>query len=82
VRDTCSVRLARLYVTEHFRSDADVRPAAWLVGRPGELVWVSQGVWGGYSLGFPSGRLISSNMATWVLSSQDSSVSPQTVQSA
>jgi hypothetical protein len=32
--------------------------------------------------GVPSGRLTNSNMATWVLSSQDSSVSPQTLQFA
>ncbi len=30
--------------------------------------------------GFPSGRLNSSNVATWVLSNQDSSVAPQTLQ--
>ena len=29
--------------------------------------------------GFPSGRLTSSNVATWVLSNQDSSVAPQTL---
>jgi len=33
-------------------------------------------------LGVPSGRLTNSNMATWVFSSQDSSVSPQTLQFA
>ena len=32
--------------------------------------------------GFPSGRLTSSNVATWVLSNQDSSVAPQTLQDA
>jgi hypothetical protein len=32
--------------------------------------------------GFPSGRLNSSNVATWVLSNQDSSVAPQTLQDA
>ena len=32
--------------------------------------------------GVPSGRLTNSNMATWVFSNQDSSVSPQTVQFA
>ena len=32
--------------------------------------------------GFPSGRLTSSNKARWVLSSQDSSVAPQTSQDA
>ena len=32
--------------------------------------------------GFPSGRLTSSNAATWVLSNQDSSVAPQTSQDA
>jgi hypothetical protein len=32
--------------------------------------------------GVPSGRLTNSNMATWVFSSQDSSVSPQTLQFA
>src|SRR6266478_496166 len=31
---------------------------------------------------FPSGRLTSSNVATWVLSNQDSSVAPQTLQDA
>jgi hypothetical protein len=33
-------------------------------------------------LGVSSGRLTNSNMATWVFSSQDSSVSPQTLQFA
>ena len=32
--------------------------------------------------GFSSGRLTSSNVATWVLSNQDSSVAPQTLQDA
>jgi hypothetical protein len=32
--------------------------------------------------GFPSGRLTSSNVAAWVLSNQDSSVAPQTLQDA
>jgi hypothetical protein len=35
-----------------------------------------------YYLGVSSGRLTNSNMATWVFSSQDSSVSPQTLQFA
>ena len=33
-------------------------------------------------VGFPSGRLTNSNVATWVLSNQDSSVAPQTLQDA
>jgi len=32
--------------------------------------------------GFPSGRLTSSNVPTWVLSNQDSKIAPQTLQDA
>jgi hypothetical protein len=47
------------------------------VGRPTAL-----GPLGRVHTGFRSGRLTSSNVATWVLSNQDSSVAPQTLQDA
>ena len=37
---------------------------------------------GGVKTGFRSGRVTSSNVATWVLSNQDSNVAPQTLQVA
>lgn len=40
--------------------------------------WVALGLYAG----FLSGRLTSSNVATWVLSNQDSNVAPQTLQDA
>ena len=36
----------------------------------------------GFHTGFPSRRFISSNVETWVLSNQDSSIAPQTLQDA
>jgi hypothetical protein len=47
------------------------------VGRPTAL-----GPLGRIHRGFRSGRLTSSNVATWVLSNQDSNVAPQTLQDA
>ncbi len=50
--------------------------------------WVNGGGGGGAGAipricaGFPSGRLTSSNSGTWVLSNQDSSLAPQTLQDA
>lgn len=46
--------------------------ASWLRSR-GRLGWL-------VIAGFPSGRLTSSNVATWVLSAQDSNTAPQTSQ--
>jgi hypothetical protein len=47
------------------------------VGRPTAL-----GPLGRVHTGFRSGRLTNSNVATWVLSNQDSNVAPQTLQDA
>jgi hypothetical protein len=44
--------------------------------------WAALGLWGWIHAGFLSGRLTSSNVATWVLSNQDSNVAPQTLQDA
>jgi hypothetical protein len=44
--------------------------------------WAALGLWGWVHAGFLSGRLTSSNVATWVLSNQDSNVAPQTLQDA
>ncbi len=48
----------------------------------GELVGVPGAFGVRLQLGFASGRLTNSNVATWVLSNQDSSVAPQTLQDA
>jgi hypothetical protein len=48
----------------------------------GRLGGAALGPLGRFHAGFLSGRLTSSNVATWVLSNQDSSVAPQTLQDA
>ena len=47
-----------------------------------ELVGVPRALGVRFQVGFLSGRLTSSNVATWVLSNHDSSVAPQTSQDA
>jgi hypothetical protein len=65
-------RLSRSGFSPVAMSTRDFNLASWLDRALGVRLHV----------GFPSGRLINSNVATWVLSNQDSSVAPQTLQDA
>src|SRR6266853_5480679 len=69
-RSLCSAGIARCI--KPLAQSRNETNSSWVNGGAGAIPRISAG--------FPSGRLTSSNVATWVLSNQDSNTAPQTSQ--
>jgi len=69
-RSLCSAGIARCI--KPLAQSCNETNSSWVNGGAGAIPRICAG--------FPSGRLTSSNVATWVLSNQDSSTAPQTSQ--